>query len=74
MPLNFADDSDVRALEERETARISLTINATKAMYIVAGKDKDRPSGVDAEVVFDWNVLEVVQESVYLETRSPKAG
>ena len=79
MLLGFADDIDIigigcRAVEEAytslksETARIGLTINSTKTKYMVAGRDSGRSSGVGAEVVFDGDVFEVVEEFVYLGT------
>lgn len=42
---------------------IDLTINSTNTKYMIAGRDKDRPSnGVSSEVMIDRDVFEVVEE------------
>lgn len=65
---------DSRAVEEafvplkRETARIGLTVNYVKTKYMIAGRDRGRGSVMLVCKVVTGEMLEVVEECVYLET------
>lgn len=53
---------------KRETERIGLVINPVKTKYLMAGRKRGGPNGVDLDVEMDWIRFDVVDEFIYLGT------